>query len=201
MQRRRQRIELTVDIAAGKSLFLFVNDLINGSFKNGSASIVGGGLFQPSAQAGFICDMRTVDFTIDVARNLVSDANVRNLTMTYGGSSKGGTGKVNVYGVFTPTSDYINNFVLQDGVNLADRSGAYDLKSSLTGQTLGFAEGVPTVRVALGDRKVRGGEQVVAWEAGSKPNVKFILEAGAKCRLSAKDDGLYVKKGFTLVIR
>ena len=200
--------ELTVDIRSSRNLYLYKDgDTVGGIFTNGTVNIRSGGYFRPDAVAGNLRDMRTVDFVLGAALDMQTSINVRNLAAGWKLEHTGGGGKVNIYGVFTPNAEnYLSNFELQDGatLNLKDWNwkddGIYDISKSVTGQTLGFAEGA-TVYVSLGSRKVSQVERVVAWDAGKKPNVKFRPAPGTSCGFVAKVDGLYAVKGLRIVIR
>ena len=126
--------------------------------------------------------------------------------MIWDANEKSGSGAVNIYGTFTPSAhNYLNNFVMQDGstLNLAAWDGVYDIAASVaTGQTLGFvADSGATVRVALGTRRVSDREKIVAWPEEEKPNVTFRAADGMNCQFVSAADGLYVTKGFSIIVR
>ena len=57
-----------------------------------------------------------------------------------------------------------------------------------------------TIFVDLGERKVKSSEPVVTW--GAKPaNVKFRAVPGAAGSFTAKDNGLYWRIGFSVIVR
>ena len=59
-----------------------------------------------------------------------------------------------------------------------------------------------TIKVKLGERKVRSGTKIVGWTSKPTNNVKFIAAEDERRRAFAiKDDGLYVYGGFTIIIK
>ena len=200
---------LDVDIGPSKYLYLYEDpnsSLYNGTFTNGTVNVKSGGWFQFGVDSSGLRDMRTVDFKIGSALSVQTDTAVRNLTTSYCYGNADGSGRVKIYGVFTPMSDYINNFELQDGatLNLAGPDGIYDITSSLTGQTLRFAEDdqKTTIYVDVGDRKVSSNQRIVAWAVGKRPNVKFCPAIkSADYGFVAGEDGLYVVKGLIITFR
>lgn len=59
-----------------------------------------------------------------------------------------------------------------------------------------------TIKVKLGERKVRNGTKIVGWTSKPTNNVKFIAAEGERRRAFAiKDDGLYVYGGFVLFVK
>ena len=161
-------LTLTVNIADDKSLYLHKDDSrVGGTFENGTVIVTGGGYFAPNAASGTSRDMRTVDFRFEGPLAQTTSIDVRNLTMIYDDTKKLGSGKVNIYGIFTPSANnYLNNFVMQDGstLNLVGREGIYDTSSTLTSQTLGFGDNA-TILIDVGERKLETNEKVVAWSA------------------------------------
>ncbi len=59
-----------------------------------------------------------------------------------------------------------------------------------------------TIKVKLGERKVRNGTKIVGWTSKPTNNVKFIAAEDERRRAFAiKDDGLYVYSGFVLIVK
>ena len=201
-------LTLTVNIADDKSLYLHKDgSQVGGTFENGTVIVTGGGYFAPNAASGTSRDMRTVDFRFEGPLAQTTSIDVRNLTMIYDDTKKSGSGKVNIYGTFTPSANnYLNNFVMQDGstLNLVGREGIYDTSSTLTSQTLGFGDNA-TILIDVGERKLETDEKVVAWSA--KPaNVggltfKFIGKNLDYESVNAvvMDDGIYYPDVTTIV--
>ncbi len=173
---------------------------MNGGMTNGTLNVTSSGWFM--FNGAFFAP--TVDLIANAAFYLSADVTVRNLTVLYDLNFAEGSHTVNILGVFTPSEhNYLNHFVLQNGatINLANWDGVYDIETSLTGQTLGFADDEPTVYVSLGNRKVPSKEKVVAWSVDKAPNVKFKPAPGSDFVLAKGADGLYVERGLTLIFR
>ncbi len=59
-----------------------------------------------------------------------------------------------------------------------------------------------TIKVKLGERKVRNGTKIVGWTSKPTNNVKFIAAEGERRRaFTIKDDGLYVYSGLVLFVK
>ena len=59
-----------------------------------------------------------------------------------------------------------------------------------------------TIKVKLGERKVRNGTKIVGWTSKPTNNVKFVAAEGERKRSFAiKDDGLYVYSGLILIVK
>ena len=56
------------------------------------------------------------------------------------------------------------------------------------------------VTVDVGNRKVRGGERLLAWEAIPE-GITFSSVPSADFKLQMKDDGLYVLRGLFIIVR
>ena len=145
-------------------------------------------------------DSRTTDFDFNCGLVLDRDFWVRNLTMRYAGTEVGGTCQLKIFGVYTPESDYINNFQLADGatLNLSEKTESWDV----TGKTLSFAEGA-TVTIDLGARKKRSGDQLLTWTETERPtNVTFKLANNTdNYRFRVTNEGLFLDRRFLIVIR
>jgi hypothetical protein len=61
------------------------------------------------------------------------------------------------------------------------------------------------INVEIGDRKVKSNEKIVQWKTRPADGVKFVLQRGGNnCvggGLVVEDDGLYIKNGFSLIVR
>jgi hypothetical protein len=58
-----------------------------------------------------------------------------------------------------------------------------------------------TIKVKLGERKVRNGTKIVSWTTKPTNNVKFVAAEGERKRSFAiRDDGLYVYTGFIIIV-
>jgi autotransporter-associated beta strand protein len=121
--------------------------------------------------------------------------------------SNNGTAAMNVYGRFTPATDYFYGCTLQDGatLDLNGRNGAWSTTSAFTSGAnhVTFASG-STITVDVSTRPTFKGK-IVDWGAGNTPSdVKFKLDAASKAMgraLRVKDDGLYAVGGVIIIIR
>ena len=198
---------LTVPITSGRNLTLWGKDLATpGSFTNGLVNITSGGWFRISA-GGPELNMGTVDFRFNCALNIARDISVRNLEQVYSSSSYAlGSGLVKIFGVYTPTSNYVRNFVLQDGatINLEGKTDAWTLPKATGSCTdLLFADGAK-IGLAFGTRKLGTFEKVLAWPADNPPaNIEKIgfrlVDRGGS--LKRREDGIYFMSGLTLILR
>ena len=118
-----------------------------------------------------------------------------------------GAGGMNVYGRFTPATDYFYGCTLQDGstLDLNGRTGAWSTTSAFTNglNRVTFAEGA-TVTVDAHARPTWSGK-VVDWGAGQAPaDVQFVLDDASKAAgraMAVRDDGIYAIGGFTVIVR
>ena len=121
--------------------------------------------------------------------------------------SNNGTAAMNVYGRFTPATDYFYGCTLQDGatLDLNGRNGAWSTTSAFTSGAnhVTFASGA-TITVDVSTRPTFKGK-IVDWGAGNTPSdVTFNLDAASKAMgraLRVKDDGLYAVGGVIIIIR
>ena len=121
--------------------------------------------------------------------------------------SNNGTAAMNVYGRFTPATDYFYGCTLQDGatLDLNGRNGALSTTSAFTSgaNRVTFASGA-TITVDAHERPTWIGK-IVDWGAGNTPSdVTFRLDPVSKSMgraLQVKDDGLYVAAGMMIFIR
>ena len=121
--------------------------------------------------------------------------------------SNNGTAAMNVYGRFTPATDYFYGCTLQDGatLDLNGRNGAWSTTSAFTSgaNNVTFASGA-TITVDVSTRPTFKGK-IVDWGAGNTPSdVTFKLDADSKAMgraLRVKDDGLYAVGGVIIIIR
>ena len=121
--------------------------------------------------------------------------------------SNSGTAAMNVYGRFTPATDYFYGCTLQDGatIDLNGRTGAWSTTSAFTGgaNSVAFASGA-TITVDVSTRPTFKGK-IVDWGAGNTPSdVTFKLDAASKAMgraLRVEDDGLYAVGGMMIIVR
>jgi len=125
-----------------------------------------------------------------VAAVVVSNVIVRTIyTGAYGAQN------ITIKGTFTPVSDWLHNFVMQNGttLDLNRRWDPFQLTSPLTGKTLAFAANA-TVTVDVHERTLADGELIVAWNA-RPAGINFQLDAVTAARgkqLYINSQGIYL---------
>ena len=133
-----------------------------------------------------------VDFLCNAALRLNDTAplSFRDYAANYLYNYSWGYAALNVYGTFTPNSDYFYGPVMQDGstIDLSGKTGAWNVTGSLSSgsATTTFASGA-TVTVELGDRAIRKGDKVISWT--TQPDATFTSRAWL---FESRADGLYV---------
>ncbi len=121
--------------------------------------------------------------------------------------SNNGTAAMNVYGRFTPATDYFYGCTLQDGatIDLNGHSGAWSTTSAFTGgaNRVTFATGA-TITIDGHERSDWTGK-ILDWGEGSAPaDVTFKLDDASKAmgrNLYMRDRGLYATDGVMIIIR
>ena len=112
-----------------------------------------------------------------------------------------------VYKRFCPVAEtHFFNCRLMDGsmLDLSQRETvftAHCVNHQNAGLSVSY-ENNATVKVKLGERKIRNGTKIVAWTAKPTNNVKFVAAEGERRRaFTIKDDGLYVYSGLVLFVK
>jgi len=190
---------ITVEIAVGKTLYVASSSVnLPGT---GRVDVVRGGVVRTFSDK--TADFRTVDFDgCAAAIELEGQMLVHDYRPTNGNYGYR-TADLNVYGTFTPASDYFYGPTMQDGstIDLSAKTGTWSVTSSLStggNTTTKFASGA-TVKVELGQRDCRVGDKVIAWAA--QPDATFT---GRGYTFESRSDGLYVASvpgGFTIIVR
>ena len=117
-----------------------------------------------------------------------------------------GTGGMNVYGRFTPSTDYFYGCTLQDGstLDLGARTDAWSTTSAFTNglNRVTFAAGA-TVTVDVHARPTWSGK-IVDWGTGNMPSgVLFKLDDASKAMgrvLCVGENGLYAANGAMVIV-
>ena len=191
---------LSVNIAESKSLYV-------------ECAITGPGTIETTH--GGTLNMTSRDLT-DTSVNLrINSALNINKTISchdyhsrynYNANTWGASAALNVYGTFTPETDYFTAATMMNGstIDLSSKTGVWSTTSLFTnGNTLSFEEG-GTIYVNLGDREMDYGNSYLAKIASwtTQPtNVKFVATDRKRYRLTQRADGLYcLKKIGTMVI-
>ena len=151
-------------------------------------------------------DARTITFDMYGQFNLAYDFSVSNyVSHTANNLTTGhmGTAALNVYGTFTPVTDFFYGCTMQDGsaIDLSARTGAWPLTSlSKTGKTTVEFASDATICV-VPPRKHQ--HKIIDWTDHAPANldaVSFKLPRGYDGRLEKKDDGLYLRTGLTVIL-
>lgn len=119
------------------------------------------------------------------------------------------SGKIELYGTFTPNTDCFRGCEIQPGatIDVSGRTSAMPLESNIGGncadaaRLVTFAGG--TVYINLGSRSIAEDEAILSWTEDSAPsnlaNVTFIaVTPSGQYRLSKQADGLYRPCGLTI---
>ncbi|MBO7684117.1 MAG: hypothetical protein J6T51_05275 [Kiritimatiellae bacterium] len=154
---------LTVDIASGKSFWLY-----NTVVSDGTLDVTGAGLLDID-KTGIIATNAT--FRIGAAMSVNVPVSVRDYIALFPSGNGVGTAALNVYGTFKPSAhNYYYGPTMQDGstIDLSARTSSLpSVSDSWDGdRTLKFASGA-TVTIDVGDRAatLARGTRLVSWSA------------------------------------
>ena len=182
--------KLSVGIAGGK--ILYVECPLTGP---GTIDVAYGGWLNMTNRD--IADT-SIDFIIHCALNINKAISCHDYRARYDydANTWGASAALNVYGTFTPETEYFTAATMMNGstIDLSAKTGVWSTTSLFTnGNTLQFAAG-GTIYVDMGEREIdfTGADsvKVASWEA--KPaNVKFKATDPKRYHLSSRDDGLY----------
>ncbi|MCQ2393621.1 MAG: hypothetical protein MJ249_04965 [Kiritimatiellae bacterium] len=171
---------LAVDVAAGKSFWLYNADVTAGTLAltgAGTCEIDKTGLRAAATDFDLGCGAVTVAVNGEVHNWTVGAA-----------TAVSGNGVITIRGTYRPVGDAISHYVLANGATL-DLS-AKDSTFDVTGKDIAFTDN-STIIVDFGTRTFSDEEKLVAWAA--KPaGVLFKLKDGLVGGLEAREDGLYV---------
>ena len=191
---------LTVEIEAGKTLYLTDSVTIT----NGVLWTKGDGCWRIVSKP---VNMRGATLRAESALWISGQLDVDDYYAACTTDSNNGTAAMNVYGRFTPATDYFYGCTLQDGatIDLNGHSGAWSLKSAFTSgaNTVSFASGA-TITIDGHERSDWTGK-ILDWGEGSAPaDVTFKLDDASKAmgrNLYMRDRGLYATVGVMIIIR
>ena len=154
---------LTVDIAAGKSFWLY-----NTVVSNGTLDVTGAGTLDMDKTAIVATN---ASFRIDSAMNVKVPVSVRDYIALFAGNNGTGTAALNVYGTFKPSAhNYFYGPTMQDGstIDLSARTSPMLLVSDAWDgeRSLKFTSGA-TVTIDVGDRAatLARGTRLMSWSA------------------------------------
>jgi hypothetical protein len=195
---------VTVDIGVGK--IFNVATSVNYPIKTGGRmNVVRGGSLATFSDK--IADLHMVDLdSFNAALNLGGTMSVHDYNATYQYNYGKGSAALDVYGTFTPASNFFYGPTMQDGstIDLSAKTGAWSVTSSLTdggNATTKFAAGA-TVTVILGERKCKVGDKVISWTTPPDDTVRFTSRRGT---FEVRSDGLYIAQwnapGFFIFVK
>jgi len=180
------------------------------SFANGMLQVVTDGAWFKITKS---IDMRTVDLRCNGALYFSSGAStldVHDYEAKFAQDINHGKTVMNVYGTFTPSSQYYYACVLQDGsrLDLGEYAGTFSTTGAFHEGVTGlkFADNA-TITLRHGPRTVRQNLKVVDWADNAPANLstlKFTLERAERARglgLWVKSDGIYLQTGLALYFR
>ena len=180
---------VTVDIGVGK-IFNVATSVNYPIITGGRMNVVRGGNL--ATFSGRATDFHMVDLDcFNAALNLSGPMSVRDYGPQYTGNYGKGNVALDVYGTFTPASNYFYGPTMQNGsaIDLSAKTDAWSVTSSLTdggNATTKFAAGA-NVWIRLGERELSPGDKIVSWT--TQPNATF---ASKEWTLESRSDGLYV---------
>ena len=194
---------VTVDIAPAK--MLYVSSYANTPPGTGRLNVVRGG--NVTTFSNKTADFRMVDFdAFSAAPYLQGPMSVHDYNATYQYNYGNGSAALNVYGTFTPASEFFYGPTMQDGstIDLSAKTGVWSVTSSLTdggNATTTFAAGA-TVTVILGERKCKVGDKVISWTTAPDSTVSFTSK---RATFESRSDGLYITEwkgsGLSIFVR
>ena len=190
----------TLTVATGDKTLYFNNA---GSITNGTLSLEGTGCWRINKDV----NARGVSLYTTAALWLTGHLNVDDYHAACTVNVNDGEGGMDVYGRFTPATDFFYGCTLQDGatLDLGARTGAWSTTSAFTNglNRVTFAEGA-TVTVDVHARPTWAGK-IVDWGAGNMPaDVNFKVDDASRAMkrvLCVRNDGLYAVDGIMVIVR
>jgi hypothetical protein len=172
---------------------------------NGTINVVNGGwLYVPAEKT---CDATDNAVLLSsTALAIAGTLNVKDFTdakTADANSYDSSSGAINVYGTFTPKSDYFYGVTMQSGssFDLSAKTGSWNLASSATdNNTVSFADNA-AIGLVLGDRTTRGSIPVVTW-ATAPANLNSLtfrrVDAGQERNAAKESSGIYFRTGLII---
>ncbi len=206
---------LTFRVQSGKSIYM-INTTVTGG---GTLNMERGGYLSFGYTGYLDLGVTAPDTTLRVSNLATLEVNSPSTIGTYiseyplvqGWSGDGA--RLSVVEKFKPAADNVkfNDTTLLDGstLDLSVLTGVWTNECTFTSYkgktvnercTVDFASNA-TIRVDLGNRLVKGGDQVIAWSEKPSNGVKFKLMSGQIGELQKKPDGLYLQSGLMIIFR
>ena len=106
-------------------------------------------------------------------------------------------------GVLRIEAGTVGGVTLTDGATL-DLS-AFSETFSLDENAISFANGA-SITIALGSREIRSGTKLISWTTApaNLDTLTFVRSAedsGSRYRIVKKDDGIYIRTGFMIIVK
>jgi len=173
---------------------------------NGTLNVVNGGwLCVPS---GKTCDATdNADILSSTALAIAGTLNAKDFTdakTTNANSYDSSSGAINVYGTFTPKSDYFYGVTMQSGssFDLSTKTDPWNVASSATdNNTVSFADNA-AIGLVLGERTTRGTIPVVTWTT-APANLGSLtfrrIDAGQERTAAKESSGIYFRTGLIIM--
>jgi autotransporter-associated beta strand protein len=174
---------------------------------NGTINVVNGGwLYVPAEKTCDATDNAAILSSTALA--IAGTLNVKDFTdakTTNANSYDSSSGAINVYGTFTPKSDYFYGVTMQSGssFDLSAKTEPWNVASSATdNNTVSFADNA-AVGLALGERTIRGSIPVVTWVT-APANLDSLtfrrVDAGQERNAAKESSGIYFRTGLIISI-
>lgn len=157
-----------------------------------------------------------VDFEVKCRIEIAGALYAHDYSAIYVGNDIIGAGDIFVHGTFTPGEAYkdgestFHGCTMMDGssIDLAAKTAPWPVRSSHTGdgaRLVTFENGAK-VSVKLGSRRIAKDEAIMTWTDATRPaNLSTLTFKGVFDNrivpLAKRDDGLYMPRGFMLVVR
>ena len=172
---------------------------------NGTLNVINGGwMYVPAEKTCDATDNASIlsSTALAIAGTLnvkdFTDAKTRNEN-SYDSSA----GAINVYGTFTPKSDYFYGVTMQSGssFDLSAKTNPWNVASSATdNNTVSFADNA-AIGLVLGDRTTRGAIPVVTWTT-APANLDSLtfrrVDAGQERNAAKESSGIYFRTGLII---
>ena len=172
---------------------------------NGTLNVVNGGwMYVPAEKT---CDATdNASILSSTALAIAGALNVKDFTdakTTNANSYDSSSGAINVYGTFTPKSDYFYGVTMQSGssFDLSTKTDPWNVASSATdNNTVSFADNA-AIGLVLGERTTRGTIPVVTWTT-APANLGSLtfrrIDAGQERTAAKESSGIYFHNGLII---
>ena len=172
---------------------------------NGTINVVNGGwLYVPAEKTCDATDNAAILSSTALA--IAGTLNVKDFTdakTTNANSYDSSSGAINVYGTFTPKSDYFYGVTMQSGssFDLSTKTDPWNVASSAAdNNTVSFADNA-VIGIVLGERTTRGSIPVVTWTT-APANLGSLtfrrVDAGQERNAAKESSGIYFRTGLII---